>query len=62
MPLVPVGEDFQHAGKEVIPEQLLHGGHHFDDIGTGRRTRQRRYERAANGSPLPWEALHSHIA
>jgi hypothetical protein len=41
----------------------LHGGQHFDDIGmAGRRTRQRRYEHAANGAPLPREALHSHIA
>ncbi len=59
----PVDEDLEHAGNEVIPEQLLHGGHHFDDIGTaGRRTRQRRYERIANGAPLPREALHSYVA
>ena len=63
VPLVQVEEDLQHAGNDITPEQLLHGGHHFDDIGTaGRRTRQRRYERAANGTPLPREALHSHIA
>ena len=63
VPLVPVDEDLQHVGNEVTPEQLLHGGHHFDDIGTaGRRTRQRRYERMANGAPLPREALHSHVA
>jgi hypothetical protein len=63
VPLAPVDEDLQHAGNEVIPEQLLHGGHHFDDIGTaGRRTRQRRYQRTANGAPLPRESLHSHIA
>lgn len=63
VPLVPIDVDLQNAGNEVIPEQLLHGGHHFDDIGTGgRRTRQRRYERAANGAPLPREVLHSHVA
>ena len=63
VPIVQVNEDLQHAGNDIIPEQLLHGGHHFDDIGTaGRRTRQQQYKRAANGAPLPREALHSHIA
>ena len=63
IPLVPMDEDLQHAGNEVIPEQLLHGGHHFDDIGTaGLHTRQQQYEHIANGAPLPREALHSHVA
>jgi hypothetical protein len=47
---------------KVIPEQMLHGGHHFDKIYTaGCCTRQQQYERSTNGAPLPWAALHFHI-
>ncbi len=33
VPLVTTTQDLQSRHEEVIPEQLLHGGHHFDDIG-----------------------------
>lgn len=49
----------------VTPHQLLDGGNHFDDIGlNGRYNRQRRYNYLSriNGSPLPRERLHSHVA
>jgi hypothetical protein len=60
VPLVRVeGHD---EGSVVVPEQLLHGGDHFDDIGhAGRRRRQRHYELVTN-APLPREQLHSFIA
>ena len=64
VPLVPVAAEFQ-SGNDVVPEQLLHGGHHFDDIGgaVGRRNRQRRYEYNSEVDRvlLPREALHSFI-
>ena len=53
VPLVPVEESLKQTANEVIPDQLLNGGHHFDDIGTtGRRTRKRRCDRNNNGRPL----------
>jgi hypothetical protein len=65
VPLVPVeghDESSESSLGDVIPEQLLHGGEHFDDIGhAGRRRRQRHYELATN-APLPREQLHSYIA
>lgn len=63
VPLVPVAAEFQSGNNDVVPEQLLHGGHHFDDIGgaVGRRNRQRRYVYEADGVQLPREALHSYI-
>jgi hypothetical protein len=66
VPLVPV-EDYDEGSdsrrlSDVVPEQLLHGGEHFDDIGNaGRRRRQRHYELVTN-VPLPREQLHSYIA
>ena len=61
--MVPVAADAQ-SGNDVVPEQLLHGGHHFDDIGgtVGRQNRQRWYEynSEADGILLPREALHSY--
>jgi hypothetical protein len=66
VPLVST-RDSQSSGNnnDVIPEQLMDGGHHFDDIGgiSGRYNRQRRYNYISrvNGSPLPRERLHSHI-
>ena len=48
-----------------VPEQLINGGNHFDDIGggVGRYNRQRRYNYISrvNGTALPRERLHSHI-
>ena len=64
VPLVPVeGSDTSDLNQsDVVPEQLLHGGEHFDDIGhAGRRRRQRHYEFATN-TPLPREQLHSYIS
>ena len=66
VPLVPV-EDYDEGSdsrrlSDVVPEQLLHGGEHFDDIGhAGRCCRQRHFELATNAS-LPREQLHSYIA
>jgi hypothetical protein len=60
VPLVRV--EGHNEDSDVVPEQLLHGGEHFDDIGhAGRRRRQRHYELATN-APLPREQLHSYIA
>ena len=51
---------------EVVPEQLLDGGHHFDNIGgvNGRCNRQRRYNymTATDGTPLQRDRLHSQVA
>ena len=64
-PLVPTRDSQSTGNNNVIPEQLMDGGHHFDDIGGIRRryNRQRRYNYISrvNGSPLPRERLHSHI-
>jgi hypothetical protein len=66
VPLVPVegcdeGSESRRLSN-VVPEQLLHGGEHFDDIGhAGRCCRQRRYELVTN-APLPREQRHSYIA
>ena len=64
VPLVPVEESLKQTANEVIAEQLLHGGHHFDDIGTtGRRnSRKRRCDRNNNGRPLPRDALHTLVS
>ena len=64
VPLVaPAGDS---TNQDVIPEQLLDGGNHFDDVGghAGRRNMQRRYNyiSATDGVPLPRDRLHSHIA
>ena len=60
VPLVRV--EGHNEGSDVVPEQLLHGAEHFDDIGhAGRRRRQRHYESMTN-APLPREQLHSFIA
>ena len=63
VPLVPVQVD--DAMNNVVPEQLMGGGHHFDDMGgaVGRHNLQRRYNRTSqmNGVPLPRERLHHHI-
>jgi DDE superfamily endonuclease len=68
VPLVAIRQqDSQSAsGNEVIPEQLMHVGHHFNDIGgqAGFRNRQRRYDYMSrtDGVPLPRDQLHSLVA
>jgi hypothetical protein len=51
---------------DVIPEQLINGGHHFDDLGgiNGRYNRQRRYNYVSEATsvPLPRDQLHSYVA
>ena len=57
-------ESEEHTGA-MVPEQLLHAGEHFDDIGhRGVYNRQRRYGRMreASGTSFPREALHSAVA
>jgi hypothetical protein len=64
VPLVTV-RDLSAGNNDVVPEQLMDGGNHFDDIGGmgGRYNRQRRYNYVSRveGIPLPRERLHSHI-
>lgn len=64
VPLV-AGQRSQAAGNNdiAVPEQLMHVGHHFNDIGgtRGRRDRQRRYNNANHGEPLPRDRLHSQV-
>ena len=45
VPLVATTQDLQSRHDEVMPKQLLHGRHHFDDIGgiVGGHNRQRRW-------------------
>ena len=51
---------------DVIPQQLINGGNHFDDLGgvNGRYNRQRRYNYASETKrvPLPRGQLHLYIA
>ena len=65
VPLVATG-DPSSSHNDVVPEQLLDGGNHFDDIGgvTGRYNRQRRYNYVSEnaGVSLPRDQLHSYIA
>jgi hypothetical protein len=62
VPLVAAATDDGH----VIPQQLINGGNHFDDLGgaNGRYNRQRRYNYASETTrvPLPRDQLHSYIA
>ena len=67
IPLVATRHDAQSANNdEVIPEQLMHVGHHYDDVGghTGFRNMQRHYNYMSNtdGVPLPRDQLHSLVA
>jgi hypothetical protein len=59
VPLVLTRDSQSTGNNNVIPEQLMDGGHHFDDIGGIRRryNRQRRYNYISrvNGSSLPRE-------
>jgi hypothetical protein len=52
--------------QDLIPEQLLNGGNHFDDVGgyAGRNNMQRRYNYVSetDGVALPHDQLHSYIA
>jgi hypothetical protein len=60
VPLVRV--EGNGEGSEVVPEQLLHGGAHFDDIGhAGHRCRLRHYKFVTK-APLLREQLHSYTA
>jgi hypothetical protein len=59
VPLVPTRDSQSTGNNNVIPEQLMDGGHHFDDIG-GIRGRYN-YISTVNGTPLPRERLHSHV-
>ncbi len=44
VPLVETQKHSKFGTSAVTPRQLLHGGHHFDEIGlSGRYNRQRRY-------------------
>jgi hypothetical protein len=65
VPLVTI-TDSRLTSEDVVPEQLMDGGNHFDDVGgmNGRYNRQRRYDYISrvNGTALPRERLHSHIA
>jgi DDE superfamily endonuclease len=66
IPLVPM----QNAGvsqQDVVPEQLLGGGNHFNDIGgvNARYNRQRRYNywiERNEGMMLPRDQMHSFVA
>ena len=53
------------AEGDVIPQQLMNGGEHYDDIGgvPGRYNRQRRYNYASviDSVPLPRDQLHSYV-
>jgi hypothetical protein len=62
VPLVPV-EGYEQCSESrlssLVPQQLLHGGEHFDDIGRpGIRRRERSYRHVL----LPREQLHSYIS
>ena len=53
------------SSRDVVPQQLLDGGNHFDDIGVrGRHNRQRQYNYAgqSEGRALPRDILHSMVA
>ena len=66
VPLVTTGDSQESSGHDVVPEQLLDGGNHFDDIGgvNGRYNRQRRYNTISEnaGVALPRDRLHSYVA
>jgi hypothetical protein len=62
VPLVPAPG--AQSTRDVIPDQLLDGGNHFDDLGyRGRYNRQRRYAylSARSNMPLPRERLHDFL-
>jgi hypothetical protein len=62
VPLVPAPG--AQSTSDVIPDQLLDGGNHFDDLGyRGRYNRQRRYDYMSTQSrtPLPRERLHDMV-
>ena len=65
VPLVPVEDHGEGSGSrlsDIVPEQLLHAGDHFDDIRhAGRRSRHRYYQSVSNGVPLLGEQLHDYI-
>jgi hypothetical protein len=62
VPLVPLEGHDDGSPNVLVPEELLHGGEHFEDVGRrGRRQRERCYNAMSN-APLPREQLHSYIA
>ena len=67
VPLVArIGDSQEYSGHDVVPEQLLDGGNHFDNIGgvNGRYNRQQRYNTISEnaGVALPRDRLHSYVA
>jgi hypothetical protein len=66
---VPLVVPTQYSGgsrQDVVPEQLIGGGDHFDDIGANTRyNRQRRYNywiERNEGMMLPRDEMHSFVA
>jgi hypothetical protein len=59
VPLVATTQDAQSRHDDVIPEQLVQGGHHFDDIGgiAGRHNRQRRFNYMSANDGYPYHAI-----
>ena len=55
IPLVATGQ----AEGQMIPQQLIGGGHHFDGVNQNER---RRLQRLVAGAVLPREQLHGHVA
>jgi hypothetical protein len=64
VPLVQTADS--ESNHDVDPQQLMNGGHHFDDIGgqSGRYNRQRQYNYVSRsqGLVLPRDMLHSSVA
>ena len=66
VPLVPV-EGYDEGSEsgclsDVVPEQLLHGGENFDDIGHAGCCRRQPRNKSVTNAPLPREQLCSYIA
>jgi hypothetical protein len=60
VPLVATTEHYD-SNRGITPHQLLHGGHHSDDLGiNGRAVMQQRYDRRARNAHvlLPRDTLH----
>lgn len=55
IPLVATGQ----ADGQMIPRQLIGGGHHYDGVNQNER---RRLQRLVGGTVLPREQLHGHVA
>ena len=60
IPLVAMGQtEMGQAETQMIPQQLIGGGHHFDGVN---QNEQRRLQRLVGGPVLPQNQLHGHIA